>query len=393
MTEEQRQAMKEAHAKGVFLTVKELRPHVTAIRQTIKNEEIRIRAKYSWLQYQDTIGLLALVVPLLVIATTMYLYVAGSIHWALTVPLIAMSVSIIHELEHDLIHNMYFRRNPQFKDTVYYIIWCCKMLNSPWKRAVNHLRHHVVSGQRTDTEERSLGIGLSFLSVRTAVLFFPLLITLTINMCRKHAPLPDNVLRKFYYAVIPYSIMQFMAANALRLHMGWTFGAFDPVFMLPQWIWTFSSYVGVLVILPHMLRQCSINFITTSCHYYGDIPNQNVFYQNQVLDHWIFLPLHLFCFNFGATHIIHHFVPSQPFYIRQMISRRVIREMEQRGIRRNDLGVWRRKNRYFELDEEAEEKRYQETKMLDEKDMLSQQQEEEMEYEKEVGSFVPHNGQ
>jgi hypothetical protein len=58
-------------------------------------------------------------------------------------------------------------------------------------------------------------------------------------------------------------------------------------------------------------------------HYYGDIPENDVFFQvrcwdstfcgrprlrahtrwlvqTQILDHWIFYPMQLFCFNFGA---------------------------------------------------------------------------------------------
>ena len=96
-------------------------------------------------------------------------------------------------------------------------------------------------------------------------------------------------------------------------------------------------------------------------HYYGDIPAKRVFYQNQILDHWCTLPFQLFCFNFGtscwllgfikryigATHIIHHYIPGQPFYLRQMIYPAVKPGMVALGVRNNDLGIAVRANRYF----------------------------------------------
>ena len=58
------------------------------------------------------------------------------------------------------------------------------------------------------------------------------------------------------------------------------------------------------------------------------------------------LPFQLFCFNFGATHAIHHFVVKEPFYIRQWtapVAHRVMREM---GVRFNDTATFGRANRF-----------------------------------------------
>jgi len=104
----------------------------------------------------------------------------------------------------------------------------------------------------------------------------------------------------------------------------------------------------VILILPNVLRQTSLNIIASYSHYYGDIPKHNVYYQNQILNHWILYPLQLFCFNFGETHIIHHFVANQPFYIRQWLAPRAVEELEKQGIRKNDFDIVRRDNRYFE---------------------------------------------
>jgi hypothetical protein len=52
--------------------------------------------------------------------------------------------------------------------------------------------------------------------------------------------------------------------------------------------------------------------------------------------------------NAGATHIVHHYVPGQPFYIRELVYRRVKDVMIAQGVRYNDLGIVRRGNRYFD---------------------------------------------
>jgi hypothetical protein len=86
--------------------------------------------------------------------------------------------------------------------------------------------------------------------------------------------------------------------------------------------------------------------MSNSCHYYGDIPLNTVYYQNQILDSWFVLPFQLLCCNFGATHIIHHYVVSQPFYIRHLTGIAVKDMMVKLGIRNNDFGILWRSNRY-----------------------------------------------
>jgi hypothetical protein len=81
-------------------------------------------------------------------------------------------------------------------------------------------------------------------------------------------------------------------------------------------------------------------------HYFGDIEHGNVLEQTQVLNAWWTLPFHLFCFNFGSTHAIHHFVVNEPFYLRQLTAKRALDILKNNGIRFNDYGSFRRANRY-----------------------------------------------
>ena len=78
--------------------------------------------------------------------------------WAAIVGL-AFTVSILHEMEHDLIHDLYLHR-PLVRTPVLLSIWLAKGSLDPWTRGSMHLWHHIVSGQDEDIEERLIGLGL-----------------------------------------------------------------------------------------------------------------------------------------------------------------------------------------------------------------------------------------
>jgi hypothetical protein len=105
--------------------------------------------------------------------------------------------------------------------------------------------------------------------------------------------------------------------------------------------------VAVVVLVgPNVLRTFCLHFVSSNMHYYGDIEPGNVIQQTQVLNPWWLWPLQAFCFNFGSSHAIHHFVVKEPFYIRQLtvpFAHRVMREM---GVRFNDFGTFTRANRW-----------------------------------------------
>ena len=79
-------------------------------------------------------------------------------------------------------------------------------------------------------------------------------------------------------------------------------------------------------------------------HYYGGV--NNLYEQTQVLTSKWFSIFHLFCFNFGKTHTIHHYVPNQPFYIRQFISNKINKIMKEQGVRFNDFASIKNANLY-----------------------------------------------
>jgi len=113
------------------------------------------------------------------------------------------------------------------------------------------------------------------------------------------------------------------------------------------------TFAVVVLVGPNVLRTFCLHFVSSNMHYYGDVEPGNVIQQTQVLNPWWLWPLQAFCFNFGSTHAIHHFVVKEPFYIRQMtapVAHRVMREM---GVRFNDFGTFARANRWQPLNRPA----------------------------------------
>eukprot|EP01080_Neovahlkampfia_damariscottae_P001686 gene1686-455_t len=352
------QKIHEIHAKQEFLTEKQLRFHIKAIRETIKSEEDRLRKKYTWLQHQNLLGMTIFLLSLTAFGVTSALYLKNVISWWLAVPMVAISVSFLHELEHDLIHNLYFKGKEWVQHLMFAVVWSTKLSANPWFRKVIHLRHHILSGQVEDLEERFIGLGMEFNWLRVLVNFYPFSNIFIFPRLRR-----DNK-RVFGYdkwilvfllntpGPVLFTVLFHTFLGYARLLTGFTFGPYDPCLNYPLWAWPYVRAIGVLLVLPNLLRQTSLNFVASYCHYYGDIPKHNVYYQNQVLNHWSVLPLHIFSFNFGATHIIHHFVTNQPFYLRQMLAPKATEALIQHGIRNNDLDIIRKNNRFFDNPEE-----------------------------------------
>ena len=119
---------------------------------------------------------------------------------------------------------------------------------------------------------------------------------------------------------------------------------------------SFNKRGGYAVyMLPSLLRTFCLHFISSNMHYYGDVETNNPLQQTQVLNAWWLAPLHLFCFNFGSTHAIHHFVVKETFYVRQLTARRAHVVMREVGVRFNDFGTFRRSNRYARTEQRAAE--------------------------------------
>lgn len=131
------------------------------IRKTILEAGNQLRERHPWLvQHQDQIGLAILVTAVTGIIFNITQYTRGKMPWYVAIPLSAFWMSLLHELEHDLIHQMYYRKNKKINDAMLAAVYAFRpsTVNS-WIRREVHLHHHKSSGTKTDLEERGINNG------------------------------------------------------------------------------------------------------------------------------------------------------------------------------------------------------------------------------------------
>jgi fatty acid desaturase len=147
-----------------------------AIRASILAEEARLRVAHPLLAHQDALALGTWALCLLVMAGTSAAYLRGQLPWYIPFFSNALAASFLHELEHDLIHSLYFVSQPLVTHAMFALIWVAKLSLNPWTRRSYHLHHHRRSGQVDDVEERLLGLGAGNLGfLRLAVALVPAL--------------------------------------------------------------------------------------------------------------------------------------------------------------------------------------------------------------------------
>lgn len=346
----------------VDFTVNPRTTHATSstreICRAIKQSDAELRQLYPFLYHQDWICSIIFTGSLLLMLLFSYLYISGYISAISTIVLIALPLSLLHELEHDIIHNLYFKQHRWIQNIMFTFIWVAKLHGSPWYRRQLHLKHHLLSGQVNDAEERLIGLGLPPDYKRMAVSIHPfggLLVSDEISKDAKYLNLVSMKLHNAPMALIFFFITRtFLTYNLLFLIYFFMNYDMDTIYGIHTF-YPIIHHLAVCLCFPNLLRQGCLVLMSNACHYYGDIPLNTVYYQNQILDSWYVLPFQLFCFNFAATHIVHHHVVSQPFYIRHFTARSVKDIMIKSGIRNNDFGIlWR--NNHYTIDPKEDDK-------------------------------------
>jgi hypothetical protein len=336
------------------------------IRKEIMASYKDFRAKFPFLQHQNTIGFTIFSVSIAMIIGGWLLYFQHKIGTAAIILWVAFWTSLLHELEHDLIHFMYFKKNKFMQNLMMLGVWVFRpMTINPWLRRDIHFHHHRVSGTSTDMEERAVTNGQKWdfkrlITVsdvvlggilRGSIIRHDILTALkageltreqtySFKKVKLYGMLPFSILLYFvwYFFVIHYAIVLVTAVFHIDYH--------SSTFVVNQLKWI-NPLVAILI-APNLLRMFCLHFITSNMHYYGDVESGNTMQQTQVLNKWYFWPMQLFSFNFGSTHGIHHFVVNETFYIRQFTAARAHKVMKDQGIRFNDLGTFRRANRFYE---------------------------------------------
>jgi len=318
---------------------------VAHIRTAIRHRGDELKQAHPWLKHQNMIGMTILVFSVLGVVATAWLYFIGLINAWVCIPVVAIFTSLMHELEHDLIHKLYFKHNSLVHNLMLLIVWVFRPGTiNPWVRRKLHFLHHKKSGTPADIEERGIGNGRNVGFMR----LFIMMDTFVGNIVNALINGPKGARISHILKIIAVN-----APFAILCAITWYgFLIFHVMNSIGEWAWSAQTlnvmhYVDNLVVVliaPFYLRSFCLNFISSNMHYYGDV--KTLSQQTQVLNVWFLWPFQLFCFNFGSTHGIHHFVVGEPFYLRQLTASAAHRVMRSQGIRFNDLGSFWRANRY-----------------------------------------------
>lgn len=336
------------------------------IRKEVQQASKEFRAKYPFLQHQNAIGFSIFLFCIGMIILTAVLYLQHKIGAVVVMLSVAFWTSFLHELEHDLIHFMYFKKNKFLHNLMMLGVWVFRpMTINPWLRREIHFHHHRVSGTKTDIEERGVTNGEKW-GIQRLITTADILLggVLRGNRIRKdiiaavqRGELPKEQALEFkkvkLYGMLPFTLGLYFIWYFFLVHYAIHFvssvfnlGYESPAFITAQMTWV--NPLVVILILPNLFRMFCLHFITSNMHYYGDVEPGNVMQQTQVLDKWYFIPFQLFCCNFGSTHAIHHFVVNETFYIRQFTAAKAHKVMREQGVRFNDIASIRRANRFNE---------------------------------------------
>ncbi|MFM7467417.1 MAG: fatty acid desaturase [Crocinitomicaceae bacterium] len=333
---------------------------IKRITLAIRQEHERLRSTYSWLKFQDFIGF-----GLLIVSTSMILCFSWLWHieiistWFLVI-WVAFWTSILHELEHDLIHGLYFKSSKLMTNVMFGVVWIFRPLTlNPWIRKYWHHHHHQHSGKVIDIEERGVTNGERW-SLKRLIMTPDLLLSFLFRCVRifkeiktefKSGNLSEKdmkMLRKtLLFGFMPIGIPAYLIFYIwIFLGVSSWFGIeIMEATLLAKWS-SFTDPLIYVLILPNYIRQFCLHFITSNMHFYGDVEDGDIFRQTQVLNAWWTWPFQLFCFNFGSTHSIHHFVVNEPFYTRQMSVKRAHLIFREEGVKFNDTASFNRANSY-----------------------------------------------
>ena len=335
---------------------------IQKVRTVVTKAGEDLRVRYPILLRQNLIGASILAFALSGMLGCALLYAYGILPAWACIPLVAMFASLTHELEHDLIHYMYFKQLPWAHNLMLALVWLARPNTiSPWTRRRMHLHHHKYSGTEHDLEERGISNGMPW-GIRRILIISDQLMSVYLRPFQMHqmvrlfimkqpkeergeavkAQLTGFIPLSYLYYGLWYSFVLFHVADLILPVVGYSITW--PVLLLQAM--TVVNFLAVVWVMPNFLRSFCLQFVSSNMHYYGDIDPRDVIKQTQVLNPWWMMPFQLFCFNFGSTHAIHHFVVKEPFYIRQMTSKTAHQVMREVGVRFNDIGTFRRNNRW-----------------------------------------------
>lgn len=337
------------------------------IRIEINQSYQQLKETYPLLKRQNSIGFLIFLISIIIIIAVSVGWYKDLVPTWLMIIINAFFMGILHEIEHDLIHWLYFKKRKSVHHCMLFCVWIFRPLTiNPWIRRKLHYHHHKFSGTLHDVEERGVTNGEPWSLKRlltTADIVLGGLLRLQqmfkdmdreVENGNLKNETSSTLKRITFLGLIPLTIaahvILYLFFADLLMHFINT--RFMTNFSFPSYIENGLNSLNVVIytiLLPNLLRQFCLHFITSNMHYFGDVEEGNVIEQTQVLTVWWTFPMQIFCFFFGWTHSIHHFVVNETFYVRHFGRKQAQEVLRKYGIRFNDLGTFRRANRFREF--------------------------------------------
>lgn len=313
------------------------------IRRWIRRGEKRLVTRAPVLGHHDAIG------AVLVGISVGGMVALGGLYWADRIPAWACILgnaffaSVLHEIEHDLIHFLYFKKRRYIHDVMMFVVWAFRG-NVPhgWYRRAIHFHHHAASGTETDVEERLLGLGTPW-GFRRLLASVDGLMAFLFHARQLEAEIPGFRRRDLAFASLPFYPIFLLVLVSFGIYHAEVALGIEPTVAM-RMAYPVIGVLAVAWVFPNYLRQAALQIVSSNVHYYEDA--RNIHEETQVLRPFYLWPLQLFCFNFGTTHSFHHYVVEQPFYIRQLIAPWVLPYLRKHDIRENDTGTFWRANRF-----------------------------------------------
>ncbi len=318
------------------------------IQQVIGRLSTELRTSNPFLRHQTFIGFSIAILSISIILCSGYLFYVGLIPSYITIIIIAFFSAILHELEHDTFHNLYFKQSRWCQNFFLALLWCFKPNTiNPWIRKKIHLHHHRHSGTPQDIEERLIGNGRSYGLLRLLITLDPAFSLTQLMRIKKDSK--EFSILKMALSLFPMVIIyNLILLSWLSFHILPYLHSLIPdcpteIAFIHNHI-TIINFLMVVYIAPALIRQGCLVFISSTIHYYKGVSKLTE--QVQVLDKWYFFPFQCFCCFFGQTHAIHHTYAVETFYNRHYLRKACYPILKKHGVHFNDLGTFTRKNHY-----------------------------------------------
>ena len=246
---------------------------IDSVIRSITEHGNYLRKRYPILQHQNVLGASVMVFSLAGMVVTGGLYIEGFIPAWACILINALLTSFIHEIEHDLIHRLYFRKQPLAHNAMMFMCWLARPgMPSPWLRRNLHFHHHKESGTESDVEAWITTSGSPWGILRLLKLvdgfLFGFLNAVFAPGWRQKVKLLGKIIRlNTPFGLLYWGCWYVFLGYHLYTWLGSVMGADIQSSATTLALMNIVNHAVVILIAPNMIRQFCLFFISSNMHY------------------------------------------------------------------------------------------------------------------------------